>query len=769
MMKTWLLRSSSIVLSASLLIPATYAYAESPAASASQAVSPGIQGKGAVAAAAASKVKLDKEAALTLAKKMVPATGLTLSNVSFRSADPWRTFPEWTFSWVKKMANSEETAIAYSVGIHANTGELTSFSHYEKEDGNFPYAKRISYEDARKQAERFLNKYNPGKAAETKLYVRDMPAPKTPLNNDFIYAFRFVRMEDGVLFPDNGVNISVNGNGTINNYSLNWDDVEFNKPGKQISAEEAKERLINEAKAKPSYILPWEAQGDKQNKPMLAYENPFSFYIDASDGKALTLSLANRNGVQEPVAVSPKALPARHTGGSMTQEEVVKLASNIFDLSGFELQSANYNDNDYRGNRPVWNLEYRQKEKSDNGYAFVSIDAKTGDVYSFSKDKWIMKEKQASVKKMDSGALLQKAVESIRKWSPALASQLYYTDLSDDEGMNRFETDPSQVFRFKRYVDGISAASGSASVRFNSQTGEILSYQYDIGGETYPTKPPKALPAETAVQSWWKEAEAEELYVLVPPSAEEQAKMRQQPSYVPKKKAKLVYRASVTPFDHTFFLDAVSGEWRSQASGKVIQLHRAMPSDLQGHPAEKELLVMYEYDALSLIDGKIMPEKAITRGEMIEMLMISLNQGRFFPTYSMERKATFQDVANGSRYFSAVEAAVDRGLLDKSASKLNPDEPITRDELADMIARALGYSNLASYSDMFQSKLTDIANAKHRGAIVIASTLGIMPTANDKFQPQLTVSREDAAITFTHFLEKRGDQSARPVPYRFAD
>jgi len=83
-----------------------------------------------------------------------------------------------------------------------------------------------------------------------------------------------------------------------------------------------------------------------------------------------------------------------------------------------------------------------------------------------------------------------------------------------------------------------------------------------------------------------------------------------------------------------------------------------------------------------------------------------------------------------------------------------------------MIVRALGYSKLADYSGMFQSQLTDIAGTKHRGSIVIATTLGIVPTEKQTFQPQAKVSRADAAITFTRFLEKRGEQDTQPLVFR---
>lgn len=761
-MKPWLARSSSFLLTASLLLPVANVHAQMPPISSGKAVSVSSLGDQTMLAAA-SKVKLSKEAALTLAQKLVPTNGLELTNVSFRSANSWRSFPEWSFSWVKKVANSEEIELSYNVSVHANTGEISAFSRYDRKSAQVPYAKQISYEEARAVAERFLEKYNAGKKAQTRLYLRDLPQPKTPLNSDVSYLFRFVRIVDGVLFPDNSADITVDAAGNVMNYSLMWNDVTFDKPAKQISKEEAEKQLLDHADARLSYVIPWEAQGDQRNKPILAYANPFTYFVDAADGKPLTTLLVPRSQVKEPTPVSTKQLPARHTGKALSQDEAVNIAAKIFDLSKYELRSAHYSEKDYRGNRPVWNLEYGEKTNG-GGYAFVSIDAATGDIYAYNKEHRLLKESQGSGKQADPDRLKEKAIDTIRKWTPTAAHQLYWVDRTGEEyehgGFNRYS------LTFQRYLDGIAAATGSASLTFDTESGEILSYNVDMGSETYPAKPTKHLPAEDAVQSWWKESEVEAVYVLTPLDPEDRKKVETQPSYVPKRTAKLVYRATATPLDQPYFYDAVTGDWRSQSSGKTIHLHRPAPADLKGHPAEKELNLMYEYDALSLIDGKIMPEKTITRGEMIEMLMISLNNGRYYPMYSSERKATYSDVANGSRYFSAVEAAVDRGLLDKNSSKLNPDEPINREELADMIVRALGYSKLAAHSGMFQTKLTDIANTKHRGSIIIATTLGIVSADGQKFQPQATVSRADAATTFTRFLEKRGEQDTTPILYR---
>lgn len=761
-MKPWLVRSSSFLLTASLVFPVLSAHAQTPYASA-QAVSNNIQVGGAMLAAA-SKVKLSKEDALTLAQKLVPTNGLEIANVSFRSSDTWRPFPEWSFSWEKKVANSGDVELSYSVSIHANTGEVTAYSRYEQGASNLPYAKRVSYEDARRQAESFLAKYNAGKAEQTRLYVRDMPAPKTPLNTDTAYSFRFVRVVDGVLFPENSADITVNSAGNVIGYSLTWNDVTFEKPSKVISQEEAEKQMIAQADARLSYLIPWEKGGEDRNKPTLAYQNPFIFYLDAADGTALTSPfLVPRSQIKEPAPVSTKALPARHSGKALSQDEAVKIAEGTFDIGNYELRSANYNERDYRGNHPVWNLEYGEKGNPNTGFMYVSIDAATGDIYAFNKDIRPLKSAEGSTKKVSTDQLKEKAFETVRKWTPTLANKLYWVDRSQDDAQQADSERYSVTFQ--RYLDGIAAASGTASLTFDTKTGELLSYYAETGSETYPAKPGKHLSEQEAIDAWKEEIETEAVYVMTPLSADDRKKTETQPSYLPKRTAKLVYRATTTPFEQAYYLDAATGEWRSQSTGKVINLHRPEPADLKGHPAEKELLLMYEYDALSLIDGKIMPQKEITRGEMIEMLMISLNNGRHYPMYSSERKNTFSDVANGSRYFSAVEAAVDRGLLDKNSSKLNPDEPINREELADMIVRALGYSKLADYSSMFQSNLTDIAKTKHRGAIVIATTLGIMTADKQTFKPAAAVSRADAATTFTRFLEKRSTEDSNPVIY----
>ena len=757
-MKPWIYQSSAALLTSALLVPLA-------AANASTAYVPEpfpVTAKDVVARAAASSVKLSKDAALAIASKMAPTSGMELTNVSFRSPDLWRPFPEWSFVWTKKGPNQIDPQTFYHVSIHANTGELTFYSHHDPKNASVPYAQMIQYEEAREKADAFLKKYNPQKAGETKLYART-PIPKTPLNADTPYSFSFVRVVDGVLFPENSIEITVNGSGTVTSYSLVWDDtIRFAAPDSPLSADKARDILREQTVPSLSYVIPWEAQGELRDKPILAYTDPFTLLVDAEDGTVLTQRLVPRTQLDQPEPVSDRKLPARHQGKALTQEEAVKLAVQIFRLSDYELRSAYYSENEHRGDRRVWDLSFEKKGGREYDYTHVSIDAGTGDIYMFSRRPAMPLAQLSPESAPDPAVWKEKAFEAIRTFTPTLADKLYWNEHS---ASNMVTGSAEYTLVFQRYAGGIPTASGSAAVSFDPGTGEVINYHADLGAETYPAQPPKALSPEKAAEVWWEDAEVEAVYVLQPLSPEESRKAEQSAN-LPKRTAKLVYRASALPLEQPYFLDAVTGEWRSQFSGKPIVLHREAPQDLEGHPAEKELLLMYEYDALSLMDGKIMPQKEITRGEMIEMLIISLNNGRYYPVFAADREASFRDVPRSSRYFLAVESAVDYGLLDKDGSSLRPDEPITREELATMIVRALGYHQLAEYAEMFRSDLADIAGANERGSIVIATGLGIIPIDGKQFRPLASVSRADAAIAFSRFLEKRDELEPRlPRPY----
>lgn len=742
-------RSLFLLLTASLLAPAS-AFAAPAAMSTSAAKTIAAS----EVAAQAANAKLTKDAAYqkALAYAKLP-DGMKLDNTYFRSGDAWRSFPEWSFSWSKKQGD-DDSSLYITVAVDANTGSLTSFSRSGSQDT--AVTTKISRDAAQKKADQFLKQANAQKAELVQLYDRDLAEPKPPLGVTVFHNFHYVRYVDGIPFTDNGIDITVDGSGMITSYNLNWSDsVTFAKPGELLDTKAALAAFKESTKPKMSYLLPWENQNQDNAKPVLIYRNPFQNFLDASNGKLVTNSLEPVKDT-EPEAVSASKLPALHSGKQMTQEDAYAFAQKVLPLSGYQLRNANYNESSYRGNRPVWSLQLEKKAKdADAIQAYCEIDALSGDVLSFSNDiRPLRQDKAAAVSKSKADSLKKTAIDALRKWSPTLASELYYMDETDGNN-GKYPGGPttSSYYQFQRFVNGVQAASGGANVTIDNATGEITSYYVNVGSETYPKALPNHIAADQAVDTWLKEAEPELVYVSEPIAPDDQ---KQADGSAPRN-AVLMYRMSVTPADDSYVLDAASGEWIAESTGKPYTLHRETPTDIAGNPAEDALLLMYQYDAISIKDGKLMPELPISRGEMINMLIITLNQGKISPLAYESRAASYADVAKSSRYFASVENAVDRGLLDKSAKNLNPDQKITRAELADMLVRALGYRQLASHSEMFTSNLTDIANNKLRGPIIIINSLGIMPAEQNLFKPDEQVSRADAALAFSRFLEKRAE------------
>lgn len=112
----------------------------------------------------------------------------------------------------------------------------------------------------------------------------------------------------------------------------------------------------------------------------------------------------------------------------------------------------------------------------------------------------------------------------------------------------------------------------------------------------------------------------------------------------------------------------------------------------------------------------------------------------------------FSDVAKGEWYYSNVETALSHNVID-STGTFNPGTPITREEMAVMLVRALGYNTLAQSVASFGNPFTDVTG--DAGYITIASDIGMTKgTSATTFSPSLTAKREEAAAMLVRVYEK---------------
>lgn len=146
-------------------------------------------------------------------------------------------------------------------------------------------------------------------------------------------------------------------------------------------------------------------------------------------------------------------------------------------------------------------------------------------------------------------------------------------------------------------------------------------------------------------------------------------------------------------------------------------------------------------------DGTFGFGKTITRAEFITIL------DRMFGWEQVSPNAPdFSDVTQDAWYYAGVETALGHNVIDK-AGTFSPNAPITREEMAVMLARALGYNTLAQSVASFGSPFTDVTS--NVGYITIARDIGMTNgTTATTFSPSLTAKREEAAAMLVRVYEK---------------
>ena len=115
---------------------------------------------------------------------------------------------------------------------------------------------------------------------------------------------------------------------------------------------------------------------------------------------------------------------------------------------------------------------------------------------------------------------------------------------------------------------------------------------------------------------------------------------------------------------------------------------------------------------------------------------------------------TYADVQDtGAWYFSAVETACAHGAITRQTENFRPQAPITREEMAVMLVRALGWGAIAGLAQDLPMPFTDVST--NVGYISMAYELGIVNgTSAATFSPDRTATREQAAVMLMRVYDK---------------
>ncbi len=166
------------------------------------------------------------------------------------------------------------------------------------------------------------------------------------------------------------------------------------------------------------------------------------------------------------------------------------------------------------------------------------------------------------------------------------------------------------------------------------------------------------------------------------------------------------------------------------------------------HWSERFVNDAKSYDLMQGVDdGMFGFGNTITKAEFITVLSKMFQWQMISP-----EAASFSDVEKKDWFYQYIETALNNKVIEKT-QKFNPNESVTREEMAVMLVKGLGYNSLAESAASFGNPFSDVTD--NAGYITIASDIGMTKgTGPDTLSPKLTAKREEAAAMVVQVYEK---------------
>lgn len=204
----------------------------------------------------------------------------------------------------------------------------------------------------------------------------------------------------------------------------------------------------------------------------------------------------------------------------------------------------------------------------------------------------------------------------------------------------------------------------------------------------------------------------------------------------------LLLRRGVTPEAGVMYYDAKN-------TGVNLDIDEAG----SGYFDERLLPQHWAYDALAFClghgyldsaeDGRVRPNKPITRGEFVTSLAKFCGIDE---SYKASCDTGYRDVDNSSPLAPYVKWAYDAGLMDGSNGSFLPDDKLTREQMATVVARYLTALGLAG-ADVQPSDYKDQSRISvwAVNGVALCTQEGILQGANGSFLPKGKLTRAQTA------------------------
>lgn len=665
----------------------------------------------------------------------------------------------WSLTW-KKPGDSSYIQVNCDSDYH-----ITYYNHYiysEKANKIPTYLKN----ELKGKAEDFLKKIVP--VVYSKLEYMESNFDSI-YNNTYTYVFQ--RKENGVLFPENGATVSVDGaTGEIKHADINWlYGVSVPDAETKLTKEEAAELIDKNMNMKLSYRMNYFRifNGDSssfEKKAFLVYE-PDQGYIsvDAKTGEVYLSKVEWVNNLTYAKGAAETTAADRDTGGAyLSEEEIAKINeleklitkekaielvtknSYLYIDKNLSAYSAYLNKTDNGSGKNagyVWNINFSDNrpfdadKNADNyrGYASATVDAMTGKILGFNTS--IKGNYNDSTGKWNSVKIKYDQSESLAILEKFLKGQIkdrfdHSKLVSQNEDYIAYyknENTPvygGYLYRYNRVNEGVEFAYNGISGAVDGVTGKIYSFYCNWEDDIKFESPKGAITPKEAFEKYISMEGYHLVYEINQVNNYNQELFPEKSAgylatYKEKPEIRLVYRPDVNPS----FISPFSGQ-QLTANGEAYT--KTMPyryKDIEETKENRNILLLADMNVG--FEGEYFhPTKEITRKELTGLL-----------------------------------EKVGYGWYDEADD--SSDRLITREEIAMSFIKKLGLEKVAGLKGIYETGYYDEGgiNPNYIGAVALAKGLGLMTgNADNNFNPKNNVTRAEAVNLILNFIEVQRNQ-----------
>lgn len=610
-------------------------------------------------------------------------------------------------------------------------GTIVGYEKWKPDYSEYkPRLPKISKDEGLKLSKDFIKEVSP-KVIDKLKYIDD----NNPLNvNSDSYNYSFVRMENGIPYYNNRVNISIdNSTGEVKNYYTNWNmNLIFEDEENIKSLEDAQKLYKEKIGLDLLYKTTYE---DNSTKLFLAYSPlEIDLCINAKDGEVISLydyyNIYDEFECKEDSKGSSKGelnpdeqQAIEDMSGLISKKEAEKVCRDILELdSKYKLENIGLYENHRKNNEYFWEMYFlNDMDLNNNYYVSISIDAKTKELNSFYYDLPIESDKKVQYNEEKS---LKVAEEYIKKMSPDKFELMELKkNYENIKGLKEQKKQAKKyLFDFIRKDGDSYVDEDGVSITVDATNGKISNYKIDWIDEKLPSRD-NVISKGEALDILFNDIGLELKYITPERDGRNVNK---------NKKAILVY--GLKSFKPAI-IDANSGKILDYKGEEYKLLSPIIYNDIDNSYAKDKINILSQY-GISLPSGEFEPKEKINQKDFLYLLA----------------KAKYPYIKIDQSKDSLYTYLINEGIVKEDEK--SPDSIVTKEEGVKYIIRALEYDKIADLSGIYKDifKDTEDITPELKGYLSIAYGLKVIEGYDGFLNPKAELKREDGANIIYNYL-----------------